>query len=378
MSRSLSLILLPTLKCNAECRYCFENKTHDSLSLEHLSILIGKVLDYMEQQGAGSLAIYWQGGEVMTLPPRWFEQAHGIIAEAAATRNKEITHFLQSNLVGYSDKWNPVIADMFANCVGSSLDFPNLHRQTLGGSPEDFNALWVRKYWEARAAGIRVQVISIPNEESLAIGAERFYTYFADELQITDFQLNTPFPGGELKDPQQGFVLETEPLSRFLIDLVDVWLERGYRRGIRIGPFDELIQHFSEGNGCLPCIWRENCAKEFICIDPRGHVSQCDCWVTSYPEHWFGNLFEWPSLAALLQGSRARRQFQLRPSVLVQQEDCLACDYLALCHGGCPVRTYTLRGTIMTKDPYCRLYKSLFKHLEELAARLASARAAAR
>ncbi len=374
----LSLILLPTLKCNADCAYCFEDKTAAHLTLERLSLLIEKVIDYLEQSGIGSLTIYWQGGEVMTLPPQWFEQANQIIASAAKARNKIIRHSMQSNMVGYDRKWNPVLAEMFGNSVGSSVDFPNLHRKVLGGRVEDFNALWSRKVREAREAGIKVQVISIPNQETLAIGAERFYAYLVDELQISDFQVNTPFPGGELNDPLHGFLLATDRLSHFLIDLLEVWLERGYSQGVRIGPFDGLIDYFITGNGCLPCIWRENCAKEFVCIDALGNVSQCDCWVTSYPEFWFGNLFEADSLSELLRTSPARRRFQERPSVLIQQEDCLHCDYLALCHGGCPIRTYTVQGTLLAKDPYCQLYQSLFREVEGVAARLAGSRAVLR
>ena len=37
-----SIILLPTLGCNADCEYCFENKTDHHLSLDHLAVLIEK------------------------------------------------------------------------------------------------------------------------------------------------------------------------------------------------------------------------------------------------------------------------------------------------------------------------------------------------
>ena len=70
----------------------------------------------------------------------------------------------------------------------------------------------------------------------------------------------------------------------------------------------------------------------------------------------------------MLQTSEIRRQFQARPGSLIQEEDCLECYYLAICHGGCPVRAYSVSGTILRKDPYCDLYKEIFKRMEELAA----------
>ena len=66
----------------------------------------------------------------------------------------------------------------------------------------------------------------------------------------------------------------------------------------------------------------------------------------------------------MLKTSRARRDFVARPKRLVEDEDCLSCRYLSICHGGCPVRTYTARGTMMVKDPYGEVYKVLFARVE--------------
>jgi sulfatase maturation enzyme AslB (radical SAM superfamily) len=67
----------------------------------------------------------------------------------------------------------------------------------------------------------------------------------------------------------------------------------------------------------------------------------------------------------MLKTSQARRDFVERPKQLVEHEDCLACRYLSICHGGCPVRTYSARGTIMAKDPYCEGYKVVFARAEK-------------
>jgi uncharacterized protein len=91
--------------------------------------------------------------------------------------------------------------------------------------------------------------------------------------------------------------------------------------------------------------------------------------VTSYPGFWFGNILDEGSLSDLLHNSEALRRPQTRPGVLIQQEDCLECDYLSICHGGCPVRAYTVHGDIFRKDPYCQLYRRLFQDMERLAAK---------
>jgi uncharacterized protein len=365
-----SLILLPTLACDADCDYCFESKSEHRLTLDQLSIVIQKVMDHMEENQYETLSIYWQGGEVMTLPPEWFEEANAIIGGIAEVRKRRVLHYLQSNLLAYTGKWNGVIAEMFGNSVGTSMDYPNLHRRLKGGGPREYNRLWTRNIRRARDAGIEVGVIAIPNEKTLELGAERFYSYFVDELGIRDFQINTPFPGGASNAVKRGFPLHLEPLTRFLVELAGHWMDRGLAHGVRLGPFDRLLNAFVNGNKDLLCIWRDNCVNDFICIDPKGHVAQCDCWVASYPEFRFGNLFETDSLSDLLRSSAARGSLRSRPGVLIQTEDCLECDYLSLCHGGCPVRAYTVHGDLFRKDPYCRLYQSLFRTIQEMAAKL--------
>ena len=365
-----SLILLSTNQCNAACEYCFEDKTRDRLSLESLGHIISKVLDHMDANQIGALTIHWQGGEAMLLPPHWYQQAFASIQNAAAARGKRIDHGLQTNMLAYGPEWNPVIAEMFANSVSTSLDYPNLYRKLPGRGPEHYDALWARKVRMARAAGIDVKVISVPNQVTLEIGAERFYEHLVDELGVTDFQINTPFPGGEANAVKGSIELDVAELTRFHCELADIWLERGSDEDVRIGPFDQLINYFTHRDALLPCIWAQNCADELIAIDARGYVAQCDCWVTSYPDSWFGNIFECDSLSELLSHSLARRNFSERPVKLMQQ-DCIECDYLALCHGGCPVRTYSMRGTLFEKDPYCNLYRTLFRHMEHRAAQLA-------
>jgi radical SAM protein with 4Fe4S-binding SPASM domain len=371
-----SLILLATNQCNAACDYCFEDLTRDRLSLERLQVIVDKVLDHMDEHQIAALTIHWQGGEAMLLPPRWYEQAFALVREAAAARGKRVEHGLQTNMLAYSPEWNGVISEMFGNSLSTSLDYPNLHRKVSGRGPEHYDALWARKVRMARDEGIDVKVISVLNQGTLDIGAERFYTYFVDELGVTDFQINTPFPGGEANAVKQNLSLDVSELARFHCELADIWLERGHQHDVRIGPFDQLLEYFSHRDAYLPCIWGQNCADEFIAIDARGHVAQCDCWVTSYPDQRFGNIFESGSLSELLRNSPARQRFNERP-VKLMQEDCLQCDYLAMCHGGCPVRTYSVHKSLFEKDPYCHLYKSLFRHMESRATQLAGAVAAA-
>jgi uncharacterized protein len=368
-----SLILLPTLRCNAACDYCFVNRTADTLSQENLAVIARRLREFMETEGIATLTIHWQGGEVMTLPPEWYFQARDVIHREAGVPGKRIAHSLQSNMLAYSEAWEPLIRDMFNGSVGSSVDYPNRHRRAVDGSPGEYNETWARNVQAAKAAGIRVGVICIPNAGTLEIGAERFYAHLVEELGLTDFQINTPFAGGDLNRVKGDYPLDPPRLGAFLVDLAEVWLSRGPRDGVRIGPFTEFLDHLNNETVTLPCIWQKNCAQGFVCIDPRGHVSQCDCWVASYPDYRFGNILESRTLSEILRDNPVRKQFLDRPGHLVQHEECIECEFLALCHGGCPIRTYTASGTLLARDPYCETYKIMFRHLHDVAGRPAPA-----
>lgn len=361
--RVFSVILLPTAECNVACDYCFENKEPHRLSMLLLPMLTRQLLDHLEHEGIEECEIYWQGGEAMIMGPVWFVQAGQLMDAAAAARGRRFTHYLQTNLISYSPAWNEVVRTMFAGSLGTSMDFPNTHRKLFSGSSEAYTRVWTQRLHEARAAGIEVGVIAVLHQGSLDAGPEAFYRYFTDELGIENFQVNTPFPGGPANT--EGIQLDQPELAQFLAGLFDVWMERGYESGVKLGPFDALIDHFTGAPARLPCIWKENCSNQFISVDAKGTVAQCDCWVTSYPESFFGNIFREPDLTRMLRESPARREFVERPKHLVEHEDCISCRWLSICHGGCPVRTYSALGTMLAKDPYCEVYKAVFARAEK-------------
>lgn len=362
--RPYSLILLPTLDCNAACDYCFEEKARVSLALPDLSRLVASILDHMEAAGAEGAEVYWQGGEALLLGPAWYAAAFDLMGTAAAARGRSFAHYLQTNLVGYGPQWEQVIRTMFRGSIGTSMDFPNRYRRLRGGKPEQFTETWLRAVGGALAAGFEVGVIAVLHAGSLQASPAEFLRFFTERAGLTSIQVNLPFPGGPSRG---GETLPAGALSRFLEGLLDAWMDKGFDRGVRLNPFEALLDTFSGRPGRLPCIWQPNCANEFLAVDARGDVALCDCWVTSYPRHHFGNLFATPDLSALLGGSPARRAFLDRPARLLEHGECGSCPHLSLCHGGCPVRTFSAAGTLDARDPYCEVYQAVFRKCRELA-----------
>ena len=161
-------------------------------------------------------------------------------------------------------------------------------------------------------------------------------------------------------------LLDQKEFTRFCVDLIDVWIKHGYHDGLTISPFYEMINFFLTGRNELPCAWRDNCANAFVSLDPRGHVGLCDCWVATYPEFRFGNIMDCENFEDLMV-SPPRLQFLRRPADLAREGQCLDCDHLGLCHGGCPMRAYTSFGSLAKTDPYCETYKTILGYTKDMA-----------
>ena len=94
--------------------------------------------------------------------------------EAAKRQARQFKHYLQSNLIGYSRRWNPIIASMFNNEISTSMDFPNVHRRFGNRGPEHYTEVWERNLQQVRDAGIQVGLIALLTEATLAAGQKLF------------------------------------------------------------------------------------------------------------------------------------------------------------------------------------------------------------
>ena len=220
--RIFSVILLPTSECNVACDYCFERKEPHRLSLALLPLLTRRLLEHLENADIQDCEIYWQGGEAMIMGPAWFLNAGQVMDRLAAERGRRFSHYLQTNLVNYSPAWNDVIRGMFQNSLGTSMDYPNIHRKLFKGGAKAYTELWTRRLREAKATGIEVGVIAVLHQASLEAGPESFYRYFTEELGLDNFQVNTPFPGGPARQIEGGFELDSDKLAGFLGELFDI------------------------------------------------------------------------------------------------------------------------------------------------------------
>ena len=239
MHNELSIIMIPTTKCNLSCSHCFEEHSNHVMSQEELRVIMQQVCEFTAMRNINGVTFYWQGGEVLLLGPDWFDKMAETVSDVFSGGETCVRHRLQSNLISYNERWRPTVQNIFQNSIGSSLDYPNLYRGFKTVTGDRFNDIWLNYCDRARADGIDVSVISVLNEQSLKIPASSFLEYYSDHMGISSLQLNFPFALRSLGDIQQSYFLSPSALGTFLVDLFNTWIDENssWYRKIRINPF---------------------------------------------------------------------------------------------------------------------------------------------
>lgn len=182
------LVLQPTSFCNLACSYCYlphRDRRH-AMSDETLDAISRNVI--ASRRAAPRLTVVWHGGEPMTLPPQWYENAFRRLAAGAPGRI--LDHAFQTNAIGVDDAWI-ALWRRHAVRVGVSLDGPrDLHdanRVTRRGRGS-FD-LAMRGIGRLQAAGHPFHVICVLTARSLADPDRLLDFFLANELRDVCFNV---------------------------------------------------------------------------------------------------------------------------------------------------------------------------------------------
>jgi radical SAM protein with 4Fe4S-binding SPASM domain len=350
----LAIVFMPTLACDCACDYCFDADGAASLRRPDWSRRFAEIRALAEGFGAEDLLLHWRGGEVMLLGIDAVREGLGVAKRVFEGSPFRVEHRLQTNLLSYDGEWATTIREHFGGRLGSSFDWPNRHRSRRGGTFGDFQRRWKGRFDAARADGLDVGVIALPNEASLEVGAEAFYNWYKD-AGVLRLQVNLPFPGrrGASAFPAK---VDFEAYADFMEGLFDVWLSDG--RALELSPFGQLLDRVSGRPASLPCLWSEDCTELLLAVGPEGEAAQCDCWLAGMALPHFGKLAERGAQGILESGPR--RELAGRPARLLASSRCGLCRHWGFCHGGCPVRALTFEGNSDLPDPWCPVYLRVF------------------
>ena len=359
--------------CNLRCRYCFyedeaQNRAQacmgrmDGITAEKL---IDKAFDASE--AGGTVAFAFQGGEptVAGLP---FFEAFTAYARAHKPPKVNLALSIQTNGTLLDEDWAAFLKRE-GFLVGISLDGYRENHNTWRLDTQGQGT------WSTCVASLellkrhRVDVNALCVVTSTCARHPKKAYESLKKLGFDYIQFIACLD--PLGEPRGGrpWSLTPQAYGKFLCQLFDLWYrdwEAGQYHSIRL--FDDYI-HILLGDNTGTCATCGRCGGYFV-AEADGSLYPCDFYVL---DQWkLGTLDSGP-LEEIRQGETYTRFFQLGANL---PEECHACKYASLCHGGCKNDWVWEDGK--PRNYYCTSFRSLLDYALPRMLRIAKSETRAR
>ena len=318
MPRGIGLTICPTMGCNFDCPYCFEDHKAGKMSAEVQDDVVALATRMLDASGAKGMHVTWFGGEPL-LAPDIIESLSARLMALAEERGGEYSAGIITN--GYL--LTQEVADMLGRCEVKSAQVTidgmgathDSTRHLAGGGPT----------FERIAANLRE--LKLPFEVSVRHnvhegnkaemdGLEAFVRELAEESGNDIDYYPAPVSGSEVADArgeQVGLLCGADAS------------EVGIRQ--EAGRFAVGRGHYCGAH----TIWG-------VGVDAEGNLQKC--WeAVDKPAISFGTARDWDPADPLATASDPDNlTMYLNTACPVPDDECRECVWLPHCVGGCPHR----------------------------------------
>ena len=340
----VGLTICPTMGCNFDCPYCFENHHGGRMSQETQDDVVGLAERMMDAAGAKTLHVTWFGGEPLLAPEVIESLSRRLIAlcggKGAEYRASIVTngYLLTQEIVDMLGEVRVGAAQITLDGIGAAHDRT---RHLAGGGPTfDRIADNLRRLKLPFPVTIRHNVHAENREEIAALKD------LTKELEKESGNRIRYYPalvtGNDASDGRGG----------------DVSLLCGIEAG-EIGIAREA-HRFSAGRGTY-CLAHHLFG---LGIDEKGNLQKC--WEdVDKPEHSFGTAARWDPKDPIRTADRPDQLTRYLATALPNgDEECRECVWLPACAGGCPnKRLYYERQCLPFKDEPEKYVLALYKRI---------------
>jgi uncharacterized protein len=318
---------------------------------------------YIEAQPAGcqQVEFAWQGGEPTLMGLPFFERAVAF-QQQLARPGMEIHNTIQTNGSLLNDDWARFLHE-HRFLVGLSIDGPRElhdHWRVDRGDQGTFDRV-MAGLEVLRKHQVDFNTLTVVHRDNSQRPREVYD--FLRSVGSTHMQF---IP---LVEPNHPDGVSVEPLQygRFLVGIVDRWLER-QEVGVVMVRDIEVQLGLRLGLPASHCVQAKTCGLA-LAAEHNGDIYSCDHFVT--PKHRLGNVAK-THLKHLVQ-KRAQARFGNNKWTTLPDQ-CRSCEALSLCHGGCPKDRHH---TTSTGEPglnyLCEGYLHYFRHTERVMESMAKA-----
>lgn len=355
----LVVIAKPTRVCNAHCTYCSSPPLEEmgenwepEWSVETFKKFFDKVFPYMENGAAW----IWHGGEPMLMGADFYIQCDEHAKKRMKEYGKSMYFSMQSNMLGYNEKWKYVFENICGGSLSTSFD-PDERNRTLKGNWKNYSRIFKKSLDKVLDDGFMPMVIGTYQESNAHMMHDVYSWSLSRGERSFPVRFNYCVPTGRQGDT--GELISPITYGNMLVEVYNRWIKDN--PNFTITPLDQMFKKAVGQDGVGHCPWTRHCGGRFMNIEPNGEVYNCSDFSDLSTEYCFGNLHT-DSVEELLSSPAAinirRRQNKLPTT-------CMTCEHFDDCEGGCS-RDAALYGHGMYgKFHYCRSWKIVFSRIKE-------------
>lgn len=344
MSRSLSVIIKPTLSCDMRCRHCYHSPEELSsgarISFDRLERLFR-----MLNTEYDSVWFIWHGGEPLSMPISFYKKVLD----------------MQQSIFG-PVRFGNTIQTNGRNLDNKFIKFCREKQITLGISNEGPCNSVLRPGSDdvgRRIADMseRERVFSVSSTISREIQDRQIdiYRHFRDIGSAVSINPVLPL-GCTACHPE--LVPEPEAYIRASIEVFDEWLNDPETR---VQLFPHYLYVLSalgdpQGSDCA----HSSCLTKWLCMYPNGDLYPC---AKPCPQSMrMGNI---DSVSSIADAFRSEGFANILTGTIVRREKCKSCGIFDFCQGGCSIDAMAEGGIEDNGNMSCRVFREVFTHVKE-------------
>lgn len=349
--------------CNLACEYCYYSTCKGIPGhIEQIEddLLEKFIKEYMEASN-GIASFAWQGGEPLLAGIDFFKRVVSLQAKYAP-KNTIISNSIQTNGTLITREW-AAFFKKFNFLIGVSLDGPeeiNDKKRVTRSGKGSFKAI-MKGIKHLKNEQVEFNILTVIHEQNVDAAKEVLAFFHKEGFRYFQFIPCMEFTSQKVRQPGT-FSISPQQYGDFLCDVFDVGYNDGYP-SFSDRFFDNMLSvYLHQGNQV--CTFQQECPKT-LTLERNGDAYPCDFFI--HDDFKIGNASE-DSLKGLRQ-RLANCSFQdLKPDL---PNTCQECEFLHLCHGGCPRNRNWDVDQREHRDYFCQSYRQAYRYADERMKRVA-------
>ena len=347
MKPFLSVIMKPTLSCNAHCRHCYHRPSECDGTVMDVSTAENVIR--MVRAEYDSARYMWTGGEPLLAGERFFRKVYACQKEAYGKAIGRCGNTIQTNGLLLNPRFMEFCRDSRIN-VGVSFEagYDRGLRPDIDRAKVESALSTMSKKGHMFSVMVSIHAGNIGD-------MNRIYHHYRD--RNIAFYFNPVLRMGCGLD-NQDLWLDPKEYAEACIQVYDEWLNDA-KTNIPVLPFYQYLRASLSEPNISDCA-HSSCLTRWISVDPNGDVYPCS--KPCPPEYRMGNVNEVDSIAELFESEGFRKMLI---GSIERRNTCKTCPIFSQCAGGCSVDAMS-EGDI-TKPGFfsCEYYKTLFQHIRD-------------